>query len=1319
MKYSFRKNDGVSRAALAVTLCGVSVVCLGSAVLAGWYLHIIELITIRPEFAAMQYMTAGCFVLCGLALIGHVAGWPRLFTLLAGGIPGLVGGLLVFEYATGTKVGFDLLLSYLPVCPGLERLRPSPPTSVCFLLCGSTLAILDSRLSQGFRRAVVWIFASVSLSLSFMAVCGYLTGLSGTYVWGPFIGMAIHTATGMGVLSCGLLLTRWMNRESVMNDPWLPVPVGIAAIVATLVLWQALLADQHSARKTGIEIFAGNLRKDALFRLDAPLRALGRMQRRWEQRGDAPAEEWKVDASAYVYDEKIIAAIAWMDSSWTLRWSAPENEDFPLTKLEAGENALWDVGAALARAQKDHARVLSPIVTLKQGGKGFFAYLPLFHGKEFNGFLIGVVHIRDFLKTVFEETEFANLEVSVFEGKELVYGSGATGPDSAGVTVDFHGHSWRIVVAPTAAFFAENGNKLSDIILILGILLTVAMMVSVRSWQQTGKHARATELANQTLQNEIRERQRIETKLRESEELLRNVLDSATGVSVIATDQNGIITYFSKGSETLLGYSVEETVGKVTPVPIHDPEEVERRGQALTLQLGRTIEGFDVFVTMPQINGSERREWSYLCKDGTRKAVELMVTVLYEASGALRGYLGTAVDITERKRMERELQGMVRAMENARALLEAAGRMARLGHWEIPLDGSGVKWSEVTCSIHEIPPETPVSFAQAVEFFHPDDRKIFQSHLSRTAETGEIFDFEARVITAGKREIWVHSRGEPVRDESGRIIAVRGVFQDVDGQHKAAALLAERNRQLEEANKKILSYAKAKAEFLANMSHEIRTPLNAIIGMSELLHETITENRQLEFVNTIHSSGDVLLSLINDILDFSKIESGQMELERIPVDLHDCVESAFDIVGSFAAKKQLDLLYWIDPAVPAFVLGDVTRLRQVLVNLISNAVKFTGQGEVFVRINRSGGDGKDRKLKVSVRDTGIGIPADKQSKLFQAFSQVDSSTTRRYGGTGLGLAICQRLVGLMNGRIWVESEFGKGAEFLFEIPLEPAEITPPTIYLRGANHDLEGLRILLVDDNETNRWILQSQTSAWGMKARETGYPSEALKWAAQGDPFDFAILDGHMPGMDGYELAVKLREHEHLRHIPIVILTSMADGRKNSADSGIAALLTKPVKTAALFEVIGRLVFGRSGHRTGAPAEMNLAAGCPLKILVAEDNPVNQRVVSLQLERLGYAPEIVSNGLEAVAALRAGKFDVILMDVHMPEMDGFAAAREICHLYQRSERPWIIALTANAGTEDQEECRISGMDDFLSKPVRSRELAEALRKAFQTIRTG
>ncbi len=550
--------------------------------------------------------------------------------------------------------------------------------------------------------------------------------------------------------------------------------------------------------------------------------------------------------------------------------------------------------------------------------------------------------------------------------------------------------------------------------------------------------------------------------------------------------------------------------------------------------------------------------------------------------------------------------------------------------------------------------------------------------------------------------------------------------------------LTQTNRELEAARIAAETAVRAKAEFLANMSHEIRTPMNGVIAMAGFLLETPLNNEQLGYVETIHASGQSLLTIINTILDFSKIESDKLELENLPFDLRECIEGTLELLAAKAVEKQLDLAYQIDDEIPVLVMGDVTRLRQVLVNLISNGIKFTSSGEVVVQVKIQSSpladtapakadsppsSAKPWELHFQVRDTGIGIPPDRIDRLFKSFSQADASTTRQYGGTGLGLAISKRLVELMGGRMWVESVPQKGSTFHFVTSFKSsAEAT--RFPLQGTQPQLADLRLLIVDDNATNRRILTLQTGKWGMIARGAQSGEQALEWLRQGESFDIAIIDMQMPGMDGLMLAKEISTLSGAMMMPLILLTS-AGVRADApalASVAFASCLTKPIKPVQLHETLVRVISGAKppSRKPLAPARLDvtLASRFPLRVLVCLDNVINQKVAIRLLQQMGYKADLANNGKEAIEALERAPYSFILMDVHMPIMDGLTATQMI---RQRQQDPaqhpnfkspiTIVAMTANAMQGDREKCLEAGMDDYLAKPVRPEDIRSVIER--------
>ena len=704
-------------------------------------------------------------------------------------------------------------------------------------------------------------------------------------------------------------------------------------------------------------------------------------------------------------------------------------------------------------------------------------------------------------------------------------------------------------------------------------------------------------------------------------------------------------------------------------------------------------------------NPQHFEEW-VVYPDGELRYLATLKTLVYGDSGKEPvGFIGISRDLTRRKKAEEAVR---RSEEEIRALVENAptGILIVNHRHEILSANKQIElifgYSQAELKGQTVELLVPARFVRHVDL---RDQYIASPTVR---QMGGINCLLGR--RKDGKEIAIEVGLSPV-DTGESFIVITSVV-DITERQQAETALKKALEDLEKTNLELEKASRVKSRFLANMSHEIRTPLNAIIGMTGLVLDTKLDEEQRNFIETIRTSGEVLLILINDILDFSKIEAQRMELEQTPFKLRRCVEEAFDLLQIKSTQKKLELAYSIDRSIPNTFIGDVTRLRQILVNLLTNAIKFTDQGEVIVIVTGQPLDNSQYRLHFSVKDTGIGISAEGMEQLFKSFSQVDASTTRRFGGTGLGLAISKRLSELMGGALWAESHGipGQGSVFHFTILTRVAPDEPGDEEFKSGG--LKGVKVLIVDDNQTNRQILVNQTESWGMLPTAVSSGMETLELIAQGAHFRVAILDHQMPDMDGITLADKLAPG-----LPLILLSSVGFHENRPGGSRFSACLTKPVKPSQLFDCLTRLVTHQPTPAS-RPAQTKplfnreLGSQHPLRLLVAEDNEINQKLVNSILSRLGYRPEMANNGLEALKILHEKPFDVILMDVQMPEMDGETATLHIRQDFPPAQQPRVIAMTANASPGDRERYLAIGMDDYLSKPIKITELVRILQES-------
>jgi PAS domain S-box-containing protein len=1289
----------------------------GLIALLGWWTGTLVLVQPRVSDAVLPANGALCLGLLGGAVVCCL--WERRTAALVMALAvALLASFTLLQGALEWERGIDdLLVRHRELIDG-QQIGRMPPTLALLLALGGLLAAWFAWRSASLTRPfLLTLTGSIACAYGIVALGEDLIGLNYNETWIHFARLAPHTAAAIVVLGAGFMVLAMRDGGTLgqAGPRWLWLPVFIGGATASFAAWYALrereLGYVNSTSRIQIGSFGALLDGEA----NSNMGALRRMALRWNQAGGTPQEQWESDADSLISPTSAYRALMWVDSNGRTRWLWPEkgNEDM-IFYLHANHPMRVAGMEAARKAAETGVPALTVVGPLVNPGREpvFAAYTPVHRRGSADGFLVGEYLYRRLIEVIDQRMALSSrysVEVAVADpahpAENLwlpVYSNvAAEAPADPRLrqTTIFRFYDQRISVAltPRPETILANRRFLPEqMALFAGLGFSALLGLVVHLAQAARRRQASAELTSAQLRAENEERRRIEARLKVTDERLNLALDS-TQIGVYEWDVPSGRVIYSPSVWTSLGYdpAVMPATAEAWGSLIH-PEDQARFQAALEAHFSNATPLFELEYRVRGADG----QWQWIFARAKCVAVNTDRQPLR--------VIGTCQNITARKRAEEALSTV---QAESRKLSLVASRtdnpvliLSREGHIEW-VNTSFERISEY--SLGEIAGRSLLDLLAS-----PDTDAGALDRVTNAMLRGEPVATEVMHLAKSGRRYILRLDLQPVHGAGGRLENIIGLATDMTAR-------VEVEQTLRRAKAEADSASRAKSEFLASMSHEIRTPMNGVIGMTSLLLDTKLDPEQREFVNTIRTSGDALLSIINEILDFSKIESGKMELEQQPFDLVQCLEDALDIFSLQAGAKGIELAYSLDPAVPRYIEGDITRLRQVIVNLLNNAVKFTPAGFVTVEVRLAAGStrkpGGNVLLDFFVTDTGIGIPAERRHLLFQPLSQVDSSTTRKFGGTGLGLVICDRLCQLMGGSIDVESEAGKGSRFRFSIQTQAVEDVPeptrPPFSLR-----LAGSPVLAVDDHPVNRASLQHALSAVGFKPLVVATGREFLDQLARQRPL-LAVIDWVLPGESAEELVARVRAAH--ANLPIIVLSPATEvAQRVSSTDPLVVRVPKPVKPSALLEHIVRLTGAPATGLTQPPltsAESRppIAGAIPLEVLLVEDNPVNQKVALRFLSKLGYQAAAAANGLEAVAMATKHNFNIIFMDVQMPEMDGFAATGEIRSRLPVNRQPVIVALTANAIAGDRERCILAGMDDYLTKPIKLDDVEQIIVRHF------
>ena len=1276
----------------------------GAVVLGGWWSGNVTLVQPRSYDAALPANAAACFLLLGLTPI--LLGLRRNRTGLALGF--LASGVALatmMQDALGLSFGLDqLLVRHETVVAGpLVARMPPALAAVCTLASLLTMWLAVRPRDQ--RLAVLLgLVGSLVLAYAITGLLAYRNGLNLVEAWHTYARLGPHTAGALLLLGGALigLAAHQSPGDGYAGPRWLWLPVTVCGITITFTFWVSLRERERVYTRHTTQLTMDYIA--ALFsgEVDTQVKGLARLAKRSTSldRGD-----WERDVARYMRDFDGFRSVQLLDNTLRTTWYWPRegNED-----ASALDHASDPLRRAAIQAVRDNSAygIAAPIETSEHGPL-FAIYAPVITSIVADGFICGDFYYGQVLDSIDRRLNLARSYQTVVsvdrtaprpgEKPALEVYATAVGQDVLDPRLRTTAHysileqHLTISLTPRPATLGASRQYLPELTLVSGLGVSLLLGLVTNLAQAALRRQRSAEETSRQLRIENEERRRIEARLKTADERL-NLAFESTQVGVYEWDVETDTVYCTPSIWKMIGADPAEmpTTGTGWLDLLHPDDR-----PAVRAVIDAHFRGETPLIEIEHCVHLRSGDWMWLALRAK--------CISFSAARHPRRVLGTVQNINARKRVDEALRA---SQAESRKLSLVA---SKTDNAVVIADPHGhIEWANESYMRLTGRRLAEVARHPLLEFLaSPDADPAAVDRIAAALTAGTPISTEAIQLAAEGKRFHVHLDVQPVISDDGHVENFIAIATDITAR-------VETEQQLRRAKEEADTASRAKSEFLASMSHEIRTPMNGVIGMTSLLLDTDLTPEQRDYVSTIRTSGDALLSIINEILDFSKIESGRMELENQPFELTQCIEEVVDIFAAQSAAKNIELAYYIDAAVPPCILGDITRLRQVLVNLTNNAIKFTPKGFITIEVGLAApGQPVDGPflLDFSVSDTGIGIPADRQHLLFKPFSQVDSSTTRKYGGTGLGLAICHRLCEMMGGSINVTSKVGEGSRFHFciettAVPLTDS-LTPlfPPLPVRGT--------VLAVDDHAVNRALLGQCLKKWMLTPRLAASSAEALV-AAKETRLLAAIIDQDLDGASGLELIEQLRAT--LPDLPVILLAPAHGGQKRDESSDpLVFRLSKPIKPYPLHDTLRRALAGvaQAGASELADTAVRLADSIPLDILLVEDNPVNQKVALGYLNRMGYRAATAANGLEAVAVAQQRKFNLVFMDLQMPEMDGLAATAEIRRLLPPESQPVIIALTANAMPGDRERCLAAGMNDHLSKPIKLEELLAVIQRFF------